>query len=111
VAAAACAVTLDRAYRGRTVDVVGPEGLTLTELAIEAMRARGLPGRPRSVPRAALHLGAATVGLVVPRVGRLLRASLAMDQAPPDDPEETRRAFPGLDLPAVADLLARRTPA
>ena len=52
VAEATARVVLDPSYRGRTVDVVGPEGVTLTGLASAVMRARGWPGRPRRVPRA-----------------------------------------------------------
>ena len=109
VAAAVVRVVLDPAYRGRTVEVVGPEGITLTELGLAVMGARGWPGRPRRVPRAALRLGAATVGLIKPQVGRMLRASLAMDLLPADDPAVTRRDFPGLEPATVAAVLARRS--
>jgi uncharacterized protein YbjT (DUF2867 family) len=66
-------------FRGRTVEVVGPAGVTLGKLAALVMESRGWPGKPRRVPRAALHAGAATVGRLKPEIGRQLRASLAMD--------------------------------
>ncbi len=109
VAEATARVVLDPSYRGRTVDVVGPDGVTLTGLASAVMRARGWPGRPRRVPRAALRVGAATVGLVKPQVRTMLRASLAMDESPPDDPDVTQRDFPGLKPASIEEVLARRS--
>jgi len=109
VAEAAVRVVLDPSYRGRTVEIVGPEGITLTGLASAVMRARGWPGRPRRVPRLALQCGAATVGRVKPQIGTMLRASLAMDASPPDDPAVTRRDFPGLEPIPLAEVLARGT--
>jgi len=77
-------VTLDPAARGRTVDVVGPEGLSLEELARKLMVARGWPGRPRRVPPALLRLTSVTIGRVAPTVGRQVRAALAMDLLTPE---------------------------
>ena len=109
VAEATARAVLDPSYRGRTVEVVGPEGVTLTGLASAVMRARGWPGGPRRVPRVALRVGAATVGRLKPQVGTMLRASLAMDESPPDDPEVTRRDFPGLRPALLEEVLARRS--
>jgi len=109
VAEATARVVLDPSYRGRTVEVVGPEGVTLTGLTSAVMRARGWPGRPRRVPRLALRVGAAVVGPLKPQVGTMMRASLAMDASPPDDPEVTRRDFPGLSPAHLAEVLARRS--
>jgi uncharacterized protein YbjT (DUF2867 family) len=109
VAEATARVVLDPSYRGRTVEVVGPEGVTLTELASAVMGVRGWTGRPRRVPRLALRVGAALVGPLKPQVGTMMRASLAMDASPPDDPEVTRRDFPGLSPARLAEVLVRHS--
>jgi len=79
VAAEVVRLTLDHTARGHTVDVVGPDGLTLEELARKVMAARGWTGSPRRVPPALLRLSSATIGRVAPTIGRQLRAALAMD--------------------------------
>ena len=109
VAAEVARVTLDLdgSDRGRTVDVVGPEGLSLGELAHKVMVANGWPGSPRRVSPAALRLGAATIGRVVPAVGRQMRAALAMDSLSPESQVAIGAAA---DRRTVDDLLAAATP-
>ena len=95
------------ALRGCTLEIAGPERLTLEELATLVMRHHGWPGRPRRLPRSALRVMAAVAAPVRPDLARQARASLAMDVLPPVDDQETRRAF---DLPAVpVSLLLSRT--
>ena len=74
-------------------------------------------GTVRHIPRAALHLIAATAATLKPALARQARAALAMDTHDLTfDPTPTRRAFP--DLPdtgirlALKDLLKgkRREP-
>jgi NADH dehydrogenase len=72
-------VVLDSSQRGRTIDVVGPHGVGLYDLAVRVMAAHGWPGDPRRIPPGALRAGSATVGRIVPAVGRQLRAALALD--------------------------------
>jgi uncharacterized protein YbjT (DUF2867 family) len=80
-------VVVDPSARGHVIDVVGPEALTLHELAERVMQAHGWSGEPRPVPRSVLRLGAMTVGAIVPPVGRQLRAALALDALGPESPE------------------------
>ena len=101
-------VTLDRSMRGSTVDVVGPEGLSLEELARRVMVARGWTGNPRRVPPALLRLSSATIGRVVPTVGRQLRAALAMDMLSAESAVAVRAAA---GRRSVDDLLAAPRPA
>lgn len=75
VADVVCAACTDRTNRGRVIPVLGPERLTLHQLAQRLMASRGWAGEPRHVPRPVLHL----MGLAPGRLGRLARASLAMD--------------------------------
>ena len=72
-------VVLDPTSRGRTLEIGGPDTLTLTDLARLVTANRGGAGEPRHVPRTALRLMAATVGRLRPELGRQARAALAMD--------------------------------
>jgi NADH dehydrogenase len=108
VAAVVVRAVDDPGLRGRTLDLVGPEALTLDQLARSLMAARGWPGTPQKVPRAAVRAAAWTVGLALPKVRRICLAGLAMDEMSHPDDRETRAMF--ADLPAapasrlVADL-------
>ena len=96
---------LDRSLRGRTLEVCGPERLTLMQLAQAVMRRRGVAGRPRRVPRPVLHVAARTVGVVRPVLGRQMRAALAMDVVPPADDATTRAEFPDLAGRGASEVL------
>jgi uncharacterized protein YbjT (DUF2867 family) len=80
VAALVERVTTDQATRGQTLEIGGPDNLTLDELARMVMAHRGCSDGPRHVPRAALHTMAATIGRLRPELGRQARAALAMDR-------------------------------
>lgn len=108
VAAEVARLTLDRSARGRTIEVVGPDGLSLEELARKVMLARGWSGSPRRVPPVALQLGSATIGRVVPAVGRRLRAALAMDSLLAENVAAVDAAA---GRRSVDDLLASARPA
>jgi uncharacterized protein YbjT (DUF2867 family) len=84
VATVVARVVLDPSARGQVVDVVGPQPLTLQELAERVMEAHSWSGAPRRVPRPVLRAGAMTVGALVPPVGRQLRAALALDALGPE---------------------------
>jgi NADH dehydrogenase len=110
VAAVVARVTLDRSARGRIIDVVGPEPLSLQELAERVMRAHGWRGKPRRVPRPALRVGAMTVGMVVPSVGRQLRAALALDTLGPESSEALAEASGRLRVDALLRSADGRSP-
>lgn len=90
---------LEPSLRGRVLEISGPERLTLEQLATVLMEQHGWPGKPRRIPRSALHVMATLAARVRPDLARKARASLAMDILPQVDDHETRAAFP--DLPAV----------
>jgi NADH dehydrogenase len=90
---------LQPSLRGHTLEISGPERLTLEQLATLMMEQHGWPGKPRRVPRLALRMMATLAAPVRPELARQARASLAMDVLPPVDDHETRAAFP--DLPAL----------
>jgi NADH dehydrogenase len=74
-------VALDHGSRGTVVEVLGPEDLTLCELADRLAADEGLVSPPRRVPRAAVRLLGGTVGRVRPDLRRQAHAALAMDTA------------------------------
>jgi len=99
---------LEPSLRGRTMEISGPERLTLQQLAALVMEQHGWPGKPRRVPRLALRLMATFAAPNRPDLARKARASLAMDVLGPVDDHETRAAFP--DLPALpVSRLTRQT--
>jgi uncharacterized protein YbjT (DUF2867 family) len=99
---------LEPSLRGRTMEISGPERLTLQQLAALVMEQHGWPGKPRRVPRLALRLMATFAAPIRPDLARQARACLAMDVLGTVDDHETRAAFP--DLPALpVSRLVRHT--
>lgn len=96
----------DESLRGLTLDICGPERLTLMQLAQAFMDRRDLAGHPRRVPRPVLHLMSNTLGLVRPEIGRQARAALAMDEMAPADDARTRELLPDLPRRRVSDVIA-----
>jgi uncharacterized protein YbjT (DUF2867 family) len=86
----------DPALRGRTLELAGPEALTVDELARSMMAGLGWPGTPQRIPRGAVRAVAWTVGLALPKVRRICLAGLAMDELGPADDRETRALVPDL---------------
>lgn len=109
VAALVDEVVMDPGARGKTVQIVGPQNLTLNELALALQTAAGRTSAPRHVPSAVLRIAASTVGLVVPVVGRVLRASLAQDQLDlTSGPTGVREVYPGIPCTTLEQSLAAR---
>jgi uncharacterized protein YbjT (DUF2867 family) len=106
VAAVVVRAVDDATLRGRTLDLVGPERLTLVELAGAMMAALGWPGAPQRVPRAAVRVTAGTIGLALPQVRRICLAALAMDEMEHPDDRETRLLFPGLAATSASQVTA-----
>ncbi|MDQ6686237.1 MAG: SDR family oxidoreductase [Actinomycetota bacterium] len=105
VAALVERIVTDQATRGRTLEIGGPDNLTLNELARMVAANRGDATTPRHVPRAALHvLGA--VGRLRPELGRQARAALAMDREDLTfDGGSVRTEFADLPCTSAVDLL------
>jgi NADH dehydrogenase len=97
VAALVDRVVADQHTRGQIVEIGGPCDLTLTDLAQMVAAHRGSAKYPRHLPRAALHITAATAGRLRPQLGRQARAALAMDCCPMTfDDAAVRSRFPEL---------------
>lgn len=106
VAALVVRAVTDPSLRGRTLDICGPEHVTLTQLALDLMSRRGVAGWPRRVPRPMLHLIAGTVGRANPVLGRQARAALAMDVLATSHDAQTRAEFPDLPCTPVSAVVA-----
>lgn len=101
-------VVTDRATRGRTFEVGGPDNLTLNQLALMVAANRGALTEPRHIPPTALIILASTVGLLRPQLGRQIRTALAMDHYDMTFSAETARAqFADLPCTSAVDLLRR----
>jgi NADH dehydrogenase len=113
VAALVERVVTDQEPPGRTLEIGGPDTLTLTALARMVATSRGGSREPRHVPRPALHIMAATVGRLRPDLGRQARAALTMDRydmtfcARPN----ARDRFTNLRCTSAAELLHAAGPA
>jgi uncharacterized protein YbjT (DUF2867 family) len=79
VAAAVERVITDPSTRGTTIQVGGPDNVTINQLADEVQLAAGRTSSPRHLPPAALRVVANTVGRLKPEIGRQVRAALVMD--------------------------------
>jgi uncharacterized protein YbjT (DUF2867 family) len=106
VAALVDRAVVDASLRGRVLEICGPESLSLRELAEAVMTQHGWTGRPRSVPRAMLHLMANTIGRARPEMGRQARAALTMDELPLADDTAVRAELVDLPCTPVSQVLA-----
>jgi uncharacterized protein YbjT (DUF2867 family) len=112
VAALVERVVTDQEPPGRTLEIGGPDTLTLTALARMVATSRGGSREPRHVPRPALHIMAAA-GRLRPDLGRQARAALAMDRhdmtfcAHPS----ARDRYTNLRCTSAAELLHAASPA
>jgi uncharacterized protein YbjT (DUF2867 family) len=101
-------VVNDASTRGRTLEIGGPQNVTLDQLARDVAATLDPPGKPRHVPRAALHAMAATVGHLRPELGRLARAALAMDCTDMTfDQDASRSQFADLRCTYPAEVISR----
>src|SRR6266550_3144312 len=100
---------IDPSLRGRTLEVGGPQNLSLNQLAAAIQQAAGRAMPPRHVPRAALRTMALALKPVKPTIARMARAALIMDTADLTfDATAIHAAYP-VSATRLADLLASRT--
>lgn len=106
VAALVDQVVTDPSARGRSLQITGPDNLTMVDLATAVQQAAGRTTPPRTIPPTALRLTAATVGRAVPTLGRVLRTSLAMDAADhPAQLNDVRHQYPGVPCTSLTQVL------
>jgi uncharacterized protein YbjT (DUF2867 family) len=100
-------VVTDPSTRGQTLEVGGPENLTLRQVAEAVQAAAGRSGEARHVPRPMLRVMGQIVGRVKPQLGRQARAALAMDRMDLTfDAAAIHLAYPELSMTSLAKVLA-----
>lgn len=101
------AAVLDPALRGATLEVGGPEDLTLDELVRRLQAARNGGGRLWHVPVPVLRAAARAAVRARPDVARQLRAAVAMDRADlAFDAAAAPPPVPGLRMTPLSEVLA-----
>jgi NADH dehydrogenase len=108
VAALVDRVIDDSSVRGQTVEIGGPENLTLTQLAA-AIQSAGPAVAPRHIPRAALTAMSVILRPFWPVRARESAAAVALDTMDLRfDPSAIRARYPDQSLTPLSDVLARR---
>ena len=106
VAALVDRVLGDQESRGHTIEIGGPENLTLTRLAT-AIQAAEPNVAPRHVPRAALKAMSVLLRPFWPERARQGAAALALDTMDLRfDPQAIRARYPDISLTSTSELLA-----
>jgi uncharacterized protein YbjT (DUF2867 family) len=99
----------DRRLRGRTLDIGGPENLTLNAVVEVLAASSGRGPKARHVPRTALRLSARLVRPFRPDLASLIQASVRMDSADMSfDHAELNAEYPQIQLNRLADVLRRQ---
>jgi NADH dehydrogenase len=94
VAAVVERAVIDPSTRGSTLEIGGPQNLTLNQVAVAVQVAAGRTSAPRHVSPLMLRLAAQTAGRVNPTIGRQVRAAFAMDTTDLSaGPSPIRQAF------------------
>ena len=107
VAALVDRVIADPDARGQTIEIGGPENLTLTQLAT-AIQAAGPTVAPRHVPRAALKGMSLILRPFWPERARQGSAALALDTMDLRfNPSALRARYPDISLTSPSEILAR----
>ena len=108
VAALVDRVIADPSARGHTVEIGGPENLTLIQLAT-AIQSAGPAVAPRHIPRAALTAMSLLLRPFWPERARQGAAAVALDTMDLRfDPSAIRARYPDQSLTPLSDVLARR---
>lgn len=106
VADAVTSSLADPAARGETIDVVGPENLTMTQVAEALARSAGAPGRVKHVPFPVLRAASVLARPVAPAFARMAAGAVAMDTVPmAADSAATAQRFPEIGWRTLADVL------
>jgi hypothetical protein len=72
-------VVVDPELRSQTIEVTGPENLSMNELVERCQAETGVGGTVRHVPRAAMRVASVALPAFNPSLAALIRAALVMD--------------------------------
>ena len=107
VAAVVDRVLQDRSARGATLEITGPDRVTLNELAALVQSADGRTAPARHLSPTVLRILADTIGRARPSLGRQLRSAVFMDQARLGHVgDDIGQRYPDLTRTTVHELLA-----
>jgi uncharacterized protein YbjT (DUF2867 family) len=99
----------DRRLRGETLDVGGPENLTLNAVVDVVAAGSGRPVKVRHVPLAALRIGAKLMRPFRPDLAGLIEAAVRMDTADMSfDSSEAAAKYPLIQLSRLEDVVAAK---
>ena len=98
----------DPALRGQTIEVGGPENLSVTEFLDVLRSGTAANGKVGHVPLAGMRVGAIVMRLVNPSMARLIQGAIVMDTRPQAfDASETRRRYPSIPITSLAEVVQR----
>jgi uncharacterized protein YbjT (DUF2867 family) len=111
VAGVIATVLANPAYSGSTIDVGGPDNITLNAFAREIAAGQGVAGRIRRIPRAALRIMSSAAQPVAPALARQAKAALTMDTADMTfDAAALRQQFPEIGWESLAEVIEHLNP-
>ena len=99
---------MDSALRGRTIEVGGPENLSVTEFLNVFRSETASNGKVGHVPLASMRVGAIVMKLMDPNMARTIQGAIVMDTRPQSfNASETRRSFPSIPVTSLAEVVRR----
>lgn len=99
---------VDGALHGQTVEIGGPDNLTMTDFVRVFKTESGLEGKIGHIPPMAMRIGAIVASLVNPGMARQIRAGIVMDTAAMAfDASEVRSRYPSVPLTSLRDVVRR----
>jgi uncharacterized protein YbjT (DUF2867 family) len=99
---------VDRALDGQSLEIGGPDNLTMTDFVRVFKTESGLEGKIGHIPPLAMRIGAIVASLVNPGMARQIRAGIVMDTAAMAlDASEVRRRYPSVPVTSLGDVVRR----
>lgn len=99
---------VDRALDGQSLEIGGPDNLTMTDFVRVFKTESGLEGKIGHIPPLAMRIGAIVASLVNPGMARQIRAGIVMDTAAMAlDASEVRRRYPSVPVTSLRDVVRR----
>ena len=112
VAALVEMVVVESSTRGQTLEIGGPQNLSLNQLAAAVQHAAGRVSKPRHVARAALRTMAMVLRPFQPALARQARAAFVLDTTNVAfDIRAIRAEYPNLPSTTMLDLLGKQVTA
>ncbi len=99
---------VDPALRGQTIEVGGPENLSVTEFLDVFRSETASNGKVGHVPLAGMRVGAIVMKLMDPSMARTIQGAIVMDTRPQSfNATETRRSFLSIPVTTLAEVVRR----